>query len=167
MVDRKPTYKNRITLTRQDGSQETVTWAHADNPLVEGTPLSKATLMPDDVGALVCSGVPDPTPADAFRALAGMLSVTVTLPVSGWTGSTAPYTQTISVSGMNGDWKPGIPGVVNSTNASLAERIETVESYRCLNEIVSAAGALTFICYDSKPKKTITVTVPGIVERGN
>ena len=42
VVDRVPTYPNRIKLTRSDGSVEYVTWERADAPTVEGTPINKA-----------------------------------------------------------------------------------------------------------------------------
>ena len=40
-----------------------------DQPVVEGTPLSKATFLPDDLAAELCPEVEDPTPADALRYL--------------------------------------------------------------------------------------------------
>lgn len=42
VVDRVPTYPNRIKITRSDGSSEYVTWERADEPTVEGTPINKA-----------------------------------------------------------------------------------------------------------------------------
>ena len=42
VVDRVPTYPNRIKLTHSDGSVEYVTWERADAPTVEGTPINKA-----------------------------------------------------------------------------------------------------------------------------
>lgn len=42
VVDRVPTYPNRIKITKSDGSSEYVTWERADEPTVEGTPINKA-----------------------------------------------------------------------------------------------------------------------------
>lgn len=42
VVDRVPTYPNRIKLTYSNGDTEYVTWERADEPTVEGTPLNKA-----------------------------------------------------------------------------------------------------------------------------
>lgn len=42
VVDRVPTYPNRIKITREDGSTEFVTWERADEPTVSGTPINKA-----------------------------------------------------------------------------------------------------------------------------
>lgn len=42
VIDRVPTYPNRIKITRNDGTSEYVTWERADEPTVEGTPINKA-----------------------------------------------------------------------------------------------------------------------------
>ena len=42
VVDRVPTYPNRIKLTYSNGDTQYVTWERADEPTVEGTPLNKA-----------------------------------------------------------------------------------------------------------------------------
>lgn len=42
VVDRVPTYPNRIKITKNDGTSEYVTWERADEPVVEGTPINKA-----------------------------------------------------------------------------------------------------------------------------
>lgn len=42
VVDRVPTYPNRIKITRQDGTSEYVTWERADEPTEAGTPINKA-----------------------------------------------------------------------------------------------------------------------------
>ncbi len=42
VVDRVPTYPNRIRITKSDGTSEYVTWERADEPVVEGTPINKA-----------------------------------------------------------------------------------------------------------------------------
>lgn len=42
VVDRVPTFPNRIKITREDGTSEYVTWERADEPTVVGTPINKA-----------------------------------------------------------------------------------------------------------------------------
>lgn len=52
VVDRVPTYPNRIKVTKADGTSEYVTWERADEPTVEGTPLNKALFdsILEDIG---------------------------------------------------------------------------------------------------------------------
>lgn len=42
VVDRVPTYPNRIKLIKSNGTSEYVTWERADEPIVEGTPINRA-----------------------------------------------------------------------------------------------------------------------------
>lgn len=42
VVDRVPTYPNRIKITHENGATEFVTWERADEPTVSGTPINKA-----------------------------------------------------------------------------------------------------------------------------
>jgi hypothetical protein len=53
VVDRVPTYPNRIKITHEDGTSEFVTWERADEPTVEGTPINKALFdsIKADLGA--------------------------------------------------------------------------------------------------------------------
>ncbi len=53
VVDRVPTYPNRIRIKHEDGSTELVTWERADEPTVEGTPINKALFdsIAADIGA--------------------------------------------------------------------------------------------------------------------
>lgn len=95
-------YKATITESdlqkMQAGEQFVITMVRDDQPIVEGTPYSKAAVLPDDVAKMICPGVEDPTPAEAFRHLveranasvakktlsvAAGGSATVTLPDSG------------------------------------------------------------------------------------
>lgn len=48
----------------------TVVLQRDDHPIIEGTPLNKATFLPDDLAAELCPDIDDPTPADAVRKLA-------------------------------------------------------------------------------------------------
>ena len=55
VVDRVPTYPNRIKITREDGSTELLTWERADEPVVEGTPINKALF--DSIAADLGNGL--------------------------------------------------------------------------------------------------------------
>ena len=54
----------------QNAEQFIITLMRDDQPLVEGTPYSKAAVLPDEVASRLCPEVDDPTPADAFQAAA-------------------------------------------------------------------------------------------------
>ena len=77
MQDRQPgapgQYKAILTAAEfqklQAGEQFTITLTRDDQPIVEGTPYSKAAVLPDDLAAKICPGVLNPSPADAFSAL--------------------------------------------------------------------------------------------------
>ena len=91
-------------------------------------------------------------------------SVTVSLPASGWSGST-PYTQTVSVSGMTEDWVPGVPTAVLGSSVAVSTLLAATEALGCIKMITSAAGTLTFTAPEDKPGESLTLRVPGMVER--
>lgn len=90
--------------------------------------------------------------------------VLVSLPASGWSGS-APYTQTVSVSGMTEDWVPGIPTAVLGSSVAVSTLLAATEALGCIKMITSAAGTLTFTAPEDKPSASLTLRVPGMVER--
>ena len=90
--------------------------------------------------------------------------VLVSLPASGWSGS-APYTQTVSVSGMTADWVPGIPTVVLGSNVDVSALLTATEALGCIKMITSADGTLTFTAPEEKPSVSLTLRVPGQIER--
>lgn len=167
MTDRKPTYPHRVQITREDGSQEIVTWEYADNPLVEGTPLSKANLLDDTTGALLLPEVEDPTVNQAFAVLGKKMkelsSVTVSLPASGWQGAKAPYTQQISVEGMTGEWNAGQPSVRTESGQSLEDKILLKEAMGRIDAIGSDEGVLTVTCFEDKPQVDMILEIPGVM----
>ena len=64
MLDRQPTpgLEGRFKMTKEDGASSFVRLEMADNPLAEGTPLNKSTLLKDKTAALFGFGqsaVPD------------------------------------------------------------------------------------------------------------
>ena len=90
--------------------------------------------------------------------------VLVSLPASGWSGS-APYTQTVSVSGMTADWVPGVPSLAFYGSVDVTELITKTEALGCIKMITSAAGTLTFTAPEDKPDRSINIRVPGMVGR--
>ena len=90
--------------------------------------------------------------------------VLVSLPASGWSGS-APYTQTVSVSGMTADWVPGVPSLALYGTVDVTELITKTEALGCIKMITSADGTLTFTAPEDKPDRSINIRVPGMVER--
>ena len=90
--------------------------------------------------------------------------VTVNLPASGWSGS-APYTQTVSVSGMTADWVPGIPTAVLGSSVDVSTLLAATEALGCIKMITSADGTLTFTAPENKPGVSLTMRVPGQIER--
>lgn len=72
MQDRQPTYPGRVKLTPVSGQANVYDMERADQPIVEGTALNKANLLPDDVCAAL--GIPNTsTPADAFQELSALI----------------------------------------------------------------------------------------------
>ena len=77
MTDRVPGAPGQYILTVSaaeaqkilTGEQVTVTLKRDDQPLVEGTPYNKASVLPDELAAMICPGISDPTPADAYVGL--------------------------------------------------------------------------------------------------
>ena len=61
----------------QTGEEFAITLRRDDQPIKEGTPYSKAAVLPDTVAAKLCPGLQDPTPGDAFAALQSQKADTV------------------------------------------------------------------------------------------
>lgn len=101
--------------------------------------------------------VPNPT-ASGHAATKGYvdgksMSVQVSLPASGWSGS-GPYTQTVTVSGLLATDRPHLFPVYSTTNATA---ISQQESWAMVSTAVSNAGSLTFTCFEDKPTADLTL----------
>ena len=68
--DRTSKYPGRVRLVPVDGMANTYTMSWADEPLQEGTPLNKATLLSDTVAAALRLSQNDPTVNDALAGIA-------------------------------------------------------------------------------------------------
>ena len=102
--------------------------------------------------------------ADVKTSLSGLAYVLVSLPASGWSES-APYTQTVSVSGMTADWVPGVPTAVLGSSVAVSALLAATEALGCIKMITSADGTLTFTAPVNKPGVSLTMRVPGQIER--
>lgn len=154
MTDRQPRAPGQYTAIvsaaeyqkLQAGENFVITLTRNDDPEVEGTPYNKASVLPDDLAAVICPDVTDPTPADALRGLSGT-KLALTLPVGSWSNNQL----IISVSGVT---------TTNDVYVSPEPSAENYEEYtgcgvRCLSQ---SAGKLTFIC-DSVPEKDVVANV--------
>ena len=85
MTDRIPGAPGRCKAVVTDGELQkmhageefAITLRRDDAPIKEGTPYSKAAVLPDAVAASLCPGAQDPTPGDAFAALQSQKADTV------------------------------------------------------------------------------------------
>ena len=83
------------------------------------------------------------------------VSLSVSLPASGWTGS-GPYTQTVSAAGMLATDTP-------LADVTLSDVVETakaqLEAYALVGRIDTGADAVTVTCYDGVPAADLTVNL--------
>lgn len=154
MTDRQPRAPGQYTAVvsaaeyqkLQAGESFIITLTRNDDPEVEGTPYNKASVLPDDLAAVICPDVTDPTPADALKGLAGS-KIALTLPVGNWSNNKL----IISVDGVTD---------TNNVDVSPEPSVENYDEYtacgvRCLSQ---SAGKLTFIC-DYVPEMDVVANV--------
>lgn len=83
---------------------------------------------------------------------------TGTLKASGWSGSAAPYTQTVTISGMQATDNPFLGPNYTSTDVDTVKAQE--EAFSLISRIDSGAGTATVYIYeDSKPEVDIPILV--------
>lgn len=157
MQDRQPgapgQYKAIIDAAElqklQAGEQFVITMTRDDQPLVEGTPYNKASVLPDDLAALICPDVLDPTPADAFEGLLSKRTV-VTLGASNWENNM----QSAVVAGVTSDiTKTDVFASADTEDSNFAAYNECgIRLWKQLD------GAVIFKCEDV-PSVDLTVNV--------
>lgn len=93
-------------------------------------------------------------PSTATRLL------TATATAAGWSAS-APYTQTISVSGITSSDTP-IIGLSLPTNTTVANDKAIKKAYGCLSSAVTNNGSITLYCASKKPVTNFTIFIKGV-----
>lgn len=78
---------------------------------------------------------------------------TATLSTS-WDGSSAPYTQTVSVPGILSTDVPIVDVVLSSTTSTA---ISQLEAWSCVSKITTSNGSITATCLAEKPTSSIPI----------
>ena len=126
-------------------------------PSFSSNPVSGQFLSADGTtGKIKASGYTSSSfaPAKATRQL------TATATASGWS-ATAPYSQTISVSGITSSDTPVI-GLSLPTNTTAANEKLIKKAYGCLSSAVTNNGSITLYCAGKKPVTNFTFFIKGI-----
>ena len=145
MQDRVSTYPGRITLTPVTGESNTYDWARADDPSVVGTPLNKATFLPDDVASAIATltGETINLPADALSALCTALDTVgltrnAKISYGSWTGTGSGSSKSFTFS-----WTPYIVIATKTGNAFVGSNSSTSDAFLWINGQTST-GPRTF-----------------------
>lgn len=126
-------------------------------PSFSSNPVSGQFLSADGTtGKIKASGYTSSSfaPAKATRQL------TATATAAGWS-ATAPYSQTISVSGITSSDTP-IIGLSLPTNTTAANEKLIKKAYGCLSSAVTNNGSITLYCAGKKPVTNFTFFIKGI-----
>ena len=157
MTDRVPGAPGQYTMTVSaqeaqkllTGEAVSVNLVRDDEPLVEGTPYNKQSVLPDDLAALICPSVVDPAPADAFRGVLAKRTVVI-LGKSNWTNNK----QTVTVAGVTADvTKTDVFASPDPGDENYAAYVECG-----VRPFAQMEGAVTFKCEDV-PGINLTVNV--------
>lgn len=95
---------------------------------------------------------------DQFTSLASVKTVTATS--AGWSAS-APYTQTITVSGITSSDNP-IVGLYIPTDTTAANEKLIKKAYSCLSSGVTNNGSITLYCMSKKPTTNFQIFIKGV-----
>ena len=97
----------------------------------------------------------------AFILLAGARSVAFTAMITTtWTGSSAPYTQTISVPGLSSIDAPIITPIYDSNNTTA---IAQKEAWGAVSKITTDTDSIIVTCFEDKPTTAILVQIRVVI----
>lgn len=97
------------------------------------------------------------------KALAEQISTIIAIKTATitttWTGISAPYTQTITVTGVTSNDKPIISPVYSGDNATA---ILQKEAWNMIGKIQTGANSITCTCFEDKPITAIPIQIKGV-----
>ena len=137
------------TVPIANGGTGATTVAGARNALGLGNTEGAVPIANGGTGATSASG------ARSNLGAASRVSYTATIAIN-WTGSSAPYTQTVSVSGILATDCPHITPVYSSTlGTALLEK----EAWSMVSKAETSDGSITFTCFEDKPSAEISIQI--------
>lgn len=71
-----------------------------------------------------------------------------------WTGSSAPYTQTVTVTGITSTDTPIVDVVLSSTTSTALNQLE---AWNCVSQITTGTNQITVTCLEDKPITAIPI----------
>lgn len=81
------------------------------------------------------------------------INYTVSVPANGWSAS-APYTQTVTVTGMLSTDTPLVDVVLSDTTATALAQLK---AYGAISKIVTDTNAITLTCLEDLPSTDLTI----------
>lgn len=103
----------------------------------------------EKLGGVVASSYKLKTDASVYK-------YTTTLSTSGWSSS-APYTQTVTVTGILATDTPIID--LNMSNATADTAADIQGGWACIGRIVTAENTITAYCYENIPKVALPLNI--------
>lgn len=89
-------------------------------------------------------------------AIVGVKTATIT---TTWVGTSAPYTQEVSISGVKSTDRPLISPVYDANNATA---ILQKTAWGCISKIETGADKITITCFEEKPVTAIPIQLKGV-----
>ena len=147
---------NKVTgLGAPAADTDAATKGYADNKLPKSGGTMNGSIA---MGGNKVTGMGDPAEAGDAATKAYVdgrhFLTTVSLPAASWAGDAAPYTQTVAVPGMLETDTPHY-GIVYSSTAE--EKAAQKDGFALVDDLDTAAGSVTFTCFEEKPAVDLTV----------
>ena len=137
------------TVSIANGGTGATTVADARNALGLGNTSGAVPIANGGTGATNASD------ARFNLGAASRVSYTATI-TTAWTGSSAPYTQDVSVSGILESDTPHITPVYSST---LVTALAQKEAWSMVSKAEASDGIITFTCFEDKPSTEISIQI--------
>ncbi len=88
-------------------------------------------------------------------------AVVLSVSKTGWSGGSAPYTQTVTVKGVTAEDRPVIGLSVSSGSNADTIRAQS-KAWGCVDRAVTGTDKITFYCYRKKPEVDFEVQAKGV-----